>query len=152
LFIKKHYQIIFVGFLKDSPKKTRNMKDQAKIIVALLAGAAVGAAVSLLLAPSSGAQLREDIADYVDDIISSAKNKAESTANNLREFGSNTLERSKSRFRSAVGDLSDYKDGVVDDAKSRANNMADKGKDAINSIKSKVKSGADDLNDSVQDA
>ena len=106
------------------------MKDQAKVIVALLAGAAVGAAVALLLAPSSGSELREDIADYVDDVVGSARNKAESAANSIREYGNNT----KSKFRSAVNDLSNYKDGVVD------------------SVKSKVKSGADDLNDSIQDA
>ena len=124
------------------------MKDQGKIIVALLAGAAVGAAVALLLAPSSGSQLREDIADYVDDVISSARNKAESTANNLREYG-NTA---KSKFRSAVDDLSEYKDGVVDSVRSKANNVADAGREAVNHVKSRVKSGADDLNDSVQDA
>ena len=124
------------------------MKDQAKIIVALLAGAAVGAAVGLLLAPSSGSQLREDIADYVDDVISSARNKAEATANNLREYG-NTA---KSKFRSAVDDLSEYKDGVVDSVKSKASNVADAGREAVNHVKSRVKSGADDLNDSVQDA
>lgn len=110
------------------------MKDQAKVIVALLAGAAVGAAVALLLAPSSGSELREDIADYVDDVISSARNKAESAANSIREYGNDTIEKSKSKFRSAVNDLSNYKDGVVD------------------SVKSKVKSGADELNDSVQNA
>ncbi|MBV8389003.1 MAG: YtxH domain-containing protein [Mucilaginibacter sp.] len=110
------------------------MKDQAKVIVALLAGAAVGAAVALLLAPSSGSELREDIADYVDDLVSSARNKAESAASSIREYGSNTLEKSKSKFRSAVDELSNYKDGVVD------------------SIKSKAKSGADELKDSIQDA
>jgi gas vesicle protein len=124
------------------------MKDQGKIIIALLAGAAVGAAIGLLLAPSSGSQLREDIADYVDDVISSARNKAEATANNLREYG-NTA---KSKFRSAVDDLSEYKDGVVDNVKSKAHNAAEAGREAVNHVKSRVKSGADDLNDSVQDA
>ena len=124
------------------------MKDQGKIIVALLAGAAVGAAIGLLLAPSSGSQLREDIADYVDDVISSARNKAEATANNLREYG-NTA---KSKFRSAVDDLSEYKDGVVGNVKSKANDLADAGREAVNHVKSRVQSGADDLNDSVQDA
>jgi gas vesicle protein len=124
------------------------MKDQGKIIIALLAGAAVGAAIGLLLAPSSGSQLREDIADYVDDVISSARNKAEATANNLREYG-NTA---KSKFRSAVDDLSEYKDGVVGNVKSKASNLADAGREAVNHVKSRVQSGADDLNDSVQDA
>jgi len=124
------------------------MKDQGKIIIALLAGAAVGAAIGLLLAPSSGSQLREDIGEYVDDVISSARNKAEATANNLREYG-NTA---KSKFRSAVDDLSEYKDGVVGNVKSKANNLADAGREAVNHVKSRVQSGADDLNDSVQDA
>ena len=124
------------------------MKDQGKIIIALLAGAAVGAAIGLLLAPSSGSQLREDIGEYVDDVISSARNKAEATANNLREYG-NTA---KSKFRSAVDDLSEYKDGVVGNVKSKASNLAEAGREAVNHVKSRVQSGADDLNDSVQDA
>ena len=128
------------------------MKDQAKIIVALLAGAAVGAAVSLLLAPSSGSELREDITDYVDDIVSSARNRAEETANSLRNYGNSTIERSRSKFRNAVDDLSDYKDGVVENARSKANHVANAGRDAVNHAKSKVKSGADDVNDSIQDA
>src|ERR1700754_4459210 len=115
------------------------MKDQAKILVALLAGAAVGAAVGLLLAPSSGADLRGEIADYVDDVIGSAKERAESTTNNLREYGNNAISRSKSKFRSAVNDLSDYKDGVVDSVKSRANSVADAGKEVIENAKAKVK-------------
>lgn len=128
------------------------MKDQAKIIVALLAGAAVGAAVGILLAPSSGSELREDIADYVDDLVGSAKKRAEATANNLREYGNNAIERSKSKFRSAVDDLSDYKDGVVDKARSKANHLADAGREVVENAKSRVKGGANDLNDEIQGA
>jgi gas vesicle protein len=128
------------------------MKDQGKIIVALLAGAAVGAAVALLLAPSSGSDLREDIAGYMDDLAGTVKDKAEATANNLRDYGSNAFERSKSKFRSAVDDLSNYKDGVVDMVKSKANNVAEAGKEAIENAKSRAKGGANDLNDTVQDA
>jgi gas vesicle protein len=128
------------------------MKDQAKIIVALLAGAAVGAAVSLLLAPSSGAELRDDIADYVDDVINTARNKAEATANNLRDYGNNALKRSKSKFKETMDDLSDYTDDVVSNARSKGNNIAGMGRETINHLKSKVKSGADDLNDSIQNA
>jgi len=128
------------------------MKDQAKIIVALLAGAAVGAAVALLLAPSSGEELRGDIADYVDDVIGSARERAEATANNLREYGSNAINRSKSKFRSAVNDLSDYKDGVVDTVRSKANHVADAGREVVENAKSRVKGSANDLNDDIQDA
>jgi gas vesicle protein len=128
------------------------MKDQGKIIVALLAGAAVGAAVALLLAPSSGSDLREDISGYVDDLIGAAKDKADQTAKNLRDYGTSAVERSKSKFRSAVNDLSDYKDGVVDTVKSKANHVADAGREAVESAKSRVKGSSNDLNDNIQDA
>ncbi|MFB9844811.1 YtxH domain-containing protein [Mucilaginibacter ginsenosidivorans] len=128
------------------------MKDSAKIIVALLAGAAAGAAVALLLAPSSGSELRDDIADYVNDITGSIRNKAESAANNLREYGNSTLERSKSKFRSTVNDLANMKEDVADKVRSRSNNVVEAGKEAIGRAKSGVKGAADDLNDSIQGA
>jgi gas vesicle protein len=124
------------------------MKDSGKIIIALLAGAAVGAAVGILLAPSSGAELREDIADYVNDLVESAKGKA----NNLREYGSSAVERSKSKFRSAVNNLADYKDEVAGNVRARAGNAAEAGKEVVEHAKSKVKGAANDLNDSIQDA
>jgi gas vesicle protein len=128
------------------------MKDQGKIIIALLAGAAVGAAVALLLAPSSGSELREDISDYFDDIAGTVRNKAESAANSVREYSNNAIERSKSKFRSTVNDLSNYKDGITDKVKTRANNAVEAGRDAIEHAKSRVKGAADDANDSIQSA
>ena len=56
------------------------MDDKSKIIVAALAGAVVGAGVSLLLAPASGQETRDAIAkkfgeasDATKDALSSAK-------------------------------------------------------------------------------
>lgn len=51
------------------------MKDQTKIIAALLVGAVAGAAIGLLLAPESGEELRGDIADYVNDLVEKSKDK-----------------------------------------------------------------------------
>jgi gas vesicle protein len=128
------------------------MKDQGKIIVALLAGAAVGAAVALLLAPSSGRELREDIADYVDDLAGTVRDRAESTANNVREYSNGALDRSKSKFRSAINDLLNYRDNVTDKVKTRANNVVEAGKEAVEHAKSRAKGAADDANDSIQSA
>lgn len=110
------------------------MKDQAKIIAALLIGAAAGAALGLLFAPDSGESLRGDIADYVNDLVSSAKDKAQSTAEDLKAYGNNVVERAKGQF-------SDH----VDEAKDYAAN-------GVNEGKAKVKATANDLNDSIQQA
>ncbi|HEY0244585.1 MAG TPA: YtxH domain-containing protein [Mucilaginibacter sp.] len=110
------------------------MKDQTKIIAALLVGAAAGAALGLLLAPNSGEGLRNDIADYVNDLVASAKDKAQSTVGDLKEYGSNVVDKAKSKFS-----------GGVEDAKEYGNN-------GINEAKSKVKATANDLNDSIQQA
>jgi gas vesicle protein len=126
------------------------MKDSGKIIVALLAGAAVGAAVALLLAPSSGAELREDISDYANDLANAIRDKAESAANSIREYGNSTLERSKSKFRSTVNDLSSYRDGVTDKVRSKASDLVDAGRDMVEQAKSRVKGSANDVNDSIQ--
>ena len=117
------------------------MKDQAKVIAALLVGAAAGAALGLLLAPVKGEGLRGDIADYVNDLVEKAKSKATSTAANAKEYGSNVVDSVKSKFSGAVSDA----EGAVDSAKSQAADYADNGK-------AKVKSTANDWNNSIQNA
>lgn len=110
------------------------MKDQAKIIAALLVGAAAGAALGLLFAPDSGENLRGDITDYVNDLVSSTKDKAQSTADDLRAYGNNAIEKAKARFSNQVSDATEY-----------ATN-------GVNESKAKVKATANDLNDSIQQA
>jgi gas vesicle protein len=104
------------------------MKDQAKIIAALLVGAAAGAALGLLLAPEKGEDLRGEIADYVNDLIATAKDKAQTTASSAKEYGSNVVDSVKSKFGAAASDA----------------------ETAADAAKSKVKSTAGDWNNSVQ--
>jgi len=108
------------------------MKDQTKIIAALLVGVAAGAALGLLLAPDNGKELRGDIADYVNDLMSSAKDKARSTADGLKEYGNNAVDKAKSRFSDSIENAKAY------------------GSNGVNDAKSKVKVAASDLNDSIQ--
>ena len=63
------------------------MKDQTRVIAALLIGAAAGAALGLLLAPEKGETTRDGIADFINDLIDNAKNKAQSATNDLKEYG-----------------------------------------------------------------
>ncbi|WP_295768461.1 YtxH domain-containing protein [uncultured Mucilaginibacter sp.] len=117
------------------------MKDQTKIIAALLVGAAAGAAIGLLLAPESGSELREDIADYVNDLVDKTKSKAQTAANDLKEYGNDVADKAKSKWNSVVGAASDYKDQAEEYASG-----------AYDEAKSRVKGEADDLNTSIQNA
>ncbi len=56
-----------------------SMNNAGKILAALLGGAAVGAAIALLLAPKSGAELRDEITSVAKEKYSHL-NKEEITA------------------------------------------------------------------------
>jgi len=126
------------------------MKDTSRVIAALLIGAAAGAALGLLLAPEKGETVREGIADFVNDLIEAAKNKAQLTTDDLKERGSNVYDRARSRFRGAVGEVSDHKDEAVNAAKSKMKNIKDEAFDTFNEAKTNVKSTANDWNNSIQ--
>ena len=113
------------------------MKDQAKIIAALLVGAAAGAALGLLLAPDSGEGTRNSISDQFNDFVGKAKNRAQSATDELREYGNSAVDRAKSKFRSGVDEMNNYRD--------HASDMVDNAKDHIDNAKSRVKNVANDL-------
>ncbi len=117
------------------------MKDQSKIIAALLVGAAAGAALGLLLAPNTGEGLRGDIADYVNDLVSSAKNKAQSTADNVKEYGNNIVDKAKSKYNDLTNQVEGYSDELHEDADNQ-----------IAQAKSRVKDAASNANNLVQQA
>ncbi|MGV8878511.1 MAG: YtxH domain-containing protein [Sphingobacteriaceae bacterium] len=110
------------------------MKDQSKILAALLAGLAAGAALGILLAPESGENLRAEIA----------------------EKSKNFAEQVKRKVSAKVGELSDLKDHAVTNAKSVINDGGDALQDAkdetISAAKSKIKNTAEDAKDAIQGA
>jgi gas vesicle protein len=57
------------------------MNNTLKIVVAVAAGAAVGAALGILFAPEKGSDLRRKIAEQSKKIVDNVKDKLESTIN-----------------------------------------------------------------------
>jgi gas vesicle protein len=121
------------------------MKDQTRVIAALLIGAAAGAALGLLLAPEKGEKVREDIADYVNDLIDAAKDKAVAATNDLKGYSNDVYDRAKTRFNGIVTHAADLKDTAVETAKAKVQDLTDE-------AKSKVKNNANDLNHSIQNS
>ena len=91
------------------------MSDNGKILGALVLGAAAGAVLGLLFAPSKGSELREKIKDNADDLmdeltnkikegketLSSLKEKVTSRAEDIKSKAEDELEGFRSKSKSA---------------------------------------------------
>lgn len=76
------------------------MKDNTKILGALVLGAAAGAVLGLLFAPSKGSDLRQQIKDNAEDLIDELAekiNEGKETISNLREKAMSKAEEFKSQ-------------------------------------------------------
>jgi gas vesicle protein len=109
--------------------------DKTPVVVALLAGLAVGAALGVLFAPASGTETRDLIADKSKDLADSAKDKLQtykekvkSGADQLSETAKDKYQTYSGKLQDGVDELSDLKDIAVESVKSkfnRAENLAD---------------------------
>src|ERR1700759_5187998 len=97
------------------------MKNEAKIIAALLVGAAAGAALGILLAPDKGAETRKDITDFFAELMEDTKEKAQDNANSIKDYGNNVYNNARSKFGVAVNGASDMRD----EAKEKVRDAAD---------------------------
>ena len=61
------------------------MTKETKIIAGLLAGAALGAAVALILSTDKGESIKEDVTDWLADLIDSSKDKLGDVADSVKD-------------------------------------------------------------------
>ena len=61
-----------------------------KTLLALLAGAAIGAVAGILMAPDKGSKTREKIKDSLDEAKKNLKNKLDTASEDLKSKVSNT--------------------------------------------------------------
>lgn len=92
------------------------MSDNGKVLGALVLGAAAGAVLGLLFAPSSGTELRKKISDNADDLINDLTDK--------------------------IGEGKEMLSGLKDKAMSKADELKGRAEDELNNMKSKAKQTA----------
>lgn len=82
------------------------MSDNSKIIVALLAGVAVGAALGLLFAPESGKETRDRLGKALKDLGDTIKDLSDEGLDNLSDAVEQVGDNVKSRAKKAQESMS----------------------------------------------
>ncbi len=88
------------------------MNDNSKVLVALLAGLAAGAAVGLLFAPEKGSETRDKLGQSLKDFGDSVKDKATDELNNLSSLKDKVVDSIKSKLRDVEDDYSSEVENV----------------------------------------
>ncbi len=83
------------------------MKDNTKVVVALLAGLAAGAALGILFAPSKGDETRDKLAESLKNLGDSIKETAAAEIDNLVGFKDKIVENIKSKVQGAEEEYQD---------------------------------------------
>jgi len=83
------------------------MKDNAKVIVALLAGIAAGAAFGILFAPESGTETRDKLSDSLKKLSDSIKETAANEIDNLVGLKDKVVENIKTKVKGAEEEYQD---------------------------------------------
>ncbi|WP_207429238.1 YtxH domain-containing protein [Pedobacter sp. SYSU D00535] len=77
------------------------MNDNTKVLLALLAGAAAGAALGILFAPEKGSETRDRLNDALKNLSDTIKDRAAEEIENLTAFKDKVVDEVKTRFASS---------------------------------------------------
>lgn len=83
------------------------MNDNSKVVVALLAGLAAGAALGILFAPDKGTDTRDKLGQSLKDFGDSIKEKAADEINNLSSLKDKVVNSIKGKLRDVEQEYSD---------------------------------------------
>lgn len=115
--------------------------DKTPVVIALLAGLAVGAAIGVLFAPASGSETRDLISDKSKDLAESAKDKLQtykekvkSSADHLAETAKDKYQTYSEKIQSGADELTDLKDRAVETVKNKFNQTKESAADAAEEI------------------
>jgi gas vesicle protein len=87
------------------------MNNNGKILIAVLAGAALGAIAGLLTAPNSGKETLDDISKKADTLKGDLEDMATKSSRSIRELGDAISENIKLNMNGLKKELSDEKKG-----------------------------------------
>ncbi|MFN0256034.1 MULTISPECIES: YtxH domain-containing protein [Pedobacter] len=83
------------------------MNDNSKVVVALLAGLAAGAALGILFAPDKGTDTRDKLGQSLKDFGDSIKERAADEINNLSGLKDKVVNSIKGKLRDVEQEYSD---------------------------------------------
>ena len=83
------------------------MNDNSKVVVALLAGLAAGAALGLLFAPEKGSDTRDKLSQSLKDFGDSIKERAAEEIDNLSGLKDKVVNSIKGKIRDVEHEYSD---------------------------------------------
>jgi gas vesicle protein len=88
------------------------MNDNTKVLAAMLAGLAAGVAIGILFAPDKGSETRDKLTDSLKNLGDSIKDRAADEIGNLSEFKDKVVDGIKSKLRSAEDEYSKTRTAV----------------------------------------
>jgi gas vesicle protein len=100
------------------------MNDNTKVLAAMLAGLAAGVAIGILFAPDKGSETRDKLTDSLKNLGDSIKDRAADEIGNLSEFKDKVVDGIKSKLRSAEDEYSKTRTAVnsaIDNAENTLN-------------------------------